>query len=817
MHTKFILGMVSLFSLVISRTSWAQSCRIQGKVQDSLGTGLSDAAVTLLRANKKTLVKSELSSAEGFFSFKVLQPDTYFLYITVSGSEAHASMPLVVNSGDTILNLAPTLLGNKQKQLQEITVAVALPTIERKADRTIFHPENLISTAGGSAYDIVIKAPGITVDQNNEIKLSGKSGVLVYIDDKQVYLSGADLEQYLRSIPGSQIKQIEIIKNPPARYDAAGNAGIINIVSKKNRLPGLNGFISANYAQGRYARSNNSAGLNFSSAKFSLYSNFGASIFHTYQDLIIYRNYLDADNLLNSSFKQRTYINIGSNNANARLAADYFISHKTTLGISIKGVYSPAEILQNNQGAIKSKADELLNNVLANYNNGNTLLNGSYNFNLRHKLDTLGSELTIDADYVTYNSNLKQRFGNTQTNAGGDIIYEDTQNGTIISLITIAALKSDYSAPLGKETKLDIGAKVSSTGTNNEALYTIKLDGKERVNDLYSNHFSYDEIIGAAYTNLAWSHKKLDVQVGLRFEATQLNAKQFGNSLNPATEFGRNYNSLFPTLFASYRADSAAKHVFTFNYGRRIDRPYYKDLNPFISPLDKFTYYTGNPYLRPSFTNNAGITYSFGNYFTVALSTNYSDNQISETIEINNGIYYSRPGNIGSTFQFVGSLESSQNITKWWTVTAYSEVNFSHYQSQLYTQTLNARGTYWYININNSFNLGKGWYTDFSGEYISNITETQFVIGDFGHLSCGLHKKLLKEKGSLKIAVNDLLHSNITRGTINNLSQTTAGWHSVRDTRIASATFSYRFGKTKFARQRHTSTGSEEEQKRVKT
>ncbi len=786
-------------------------------MQDGIGNALSDVAVSLLRNDRKTLLKSDLSSSEGYFGFLVQQPDTYLLFLSSPLIGAQASVPFIVSANDTLINLPAIKLSSAQKQLQEITVAVALPTIERKADRTIFHPENLIATAGGSAYDLVLKSPGITADQNNAIKLSGKSGVLVYIDDKQIYLSGTDLEQYLRSIPGTQIKQIEIIKNPPARYDAAGNAGIINIVTKKTRLPGFNGFLSANYAQGRYARSNNSAGLNFSSKKFSLYSNFGASVFHTYQDLTIYRNYLDASNAVNSSFIQRTYINIGSNNANARLAADYFLSDKTTLGVSVKGVYSPSSILQNNQGAIKNKSAELLNTVLAHYNNGNNLLNGSYNFNVRHKLDTLGRELTFDADYVTYNSTLQQLFGNTQTNAIGDIIYEDTQTGKLNSLITIAALKVDYTTPIGKETKLDVGAKASSTGTDNEALYTISLDGVERVNDLYSNHFKYDEMIGAAYANLTWSHKKLDVQAGLRFESTQLTAKQFGNSLNPATEFGRNYNSLFPTLFASYRADSAAKHVFTFNYGRRIDRPYYKDLNPFISPLDKFTYYTGNPYLRPSFTNNAGLSYSFGNYFTLAVSTNYSDNQINETIEIKDGIYYSRPGNIGSTFQFVSSIESSQNLTKWWTVTAYSEVNYSHYKSQLYTQTLNSRGTYWYININNTFNLGKGWAAEFSGEYISKITETQFVIGDFGHLSCGLQKKLLKDKGSLKLAANDLLHSSITRGTINNLNQTTAGWHSVRDTRVVSATFSYRFGKTKFARQRHTSTGSEDEQKRVKT
>lgn len=815
--TSTLLLILSIL-LSVTFTANAQICRVKGSVVDSSSNGIPDASLTLLRKDKKTFIKSELSAADGSFSFLITTADTFLLYVRTLEGITQESPEFIISVTDTAVVLPTLIIRAVQKQLQEVTVFVALPTIERKADRTIFHPENLVVTAGGSAYDVVLKAPGVTADQNNAIRLSGKPGVLVYIDDKRVYLDGTELEQYLRSIPGSQIKQVEIIKNPPARYDAAGNAGIINIVTKKTRLPGINGFVSANYAQGRYARSNNSGSLNYTGKKLALYSNFGGSIFHTYQDLVIYRNYLDANNQASSSFTQRTYINIRPTSVNLRLAADYYLSDKTTLGVSAKLLGSPSTILQNNRGEIISNTNVLQSTVLAHYKNNNSLINGTYNLNLRHKIDTLGRELTVDADYVTYNSGLTQQFGNTQLNSMGGISYNDLQNGNLISAISIAAIKADYTTPLGKKNaKLDVGAKLSSTETDNESKYTINLDGTERINDLFSNHFKYAELIGAAYSNFVWSGKKIDVQAGLRFEGTQLKAKQFGNSLNPPNEFGRNYNSLFPTLYLTYRADSAAKHIFTFYSGRRIDRPYYSDLNPFISPLDKFTYYSGNPYLRPSFTNNVGLSYSFANYFTLNVGSNYADNQINETIEIKDGIYYSRPGNIGKTFQLVTSIESSQSLTKWWTLTAYSEVNYSHFQSRLYTQTLNSRGTYWYINLNNTFPLGKGWSAEFNAQYISKITETQFVVGDFGHLSCGLQKKMLKDKGSLKLAANDLLHSDIRRGTINNLDQTTAGWYSVRDTRVVSATFSYRFGKTTGGKQRHNSTGSEDEQKRVKT
>jgi outer membrane receptor protein involved in Fe transport len=804
--------------LLLAQLSKAQNnCKISGSITDSINKPLDGIIVSLLKTNNLLLVKTTFTDEKGNFEFDNLKLDSFKISIIHVGYKKYLSSDIIINEIEVDKKMQPIILSaDKGVQLDEVAIVAKLPFVERKIDRTIINPDALISNAGSNALDVLAKSPGIMVAENGTIKLKGKSGVIVLIDDKPTYLSGTDLESYLKSLPASQIKQIELMTNPPAQYDAAGNAGVINIKTKKSKLKGINGNVSVNYAQGRYARSNDNFSLNFSNKKITVFSNISYGNNNSYHDLTIQRTYKNSDLTTKSIFNQNTYIKPNDLSYSARLGLDYYVTKKTTLGISTKGLLNESKVSRYNVASLLNADQSLNSTVIADNNEKNTFQNGMVNLNLRHEFDSIGKQLTFDFDYVNYQTNINQTYKNDVYLPDNTNIYKDIQNGHLPSQITIYAFKADYSNPFKHEAKLDAGIKTSYTDTDNDAIYTITQNGITVDNYNLSNHFKYSEMINAAYLNFSKSYKRLSFQSGLRFESTTLNGNQLGNPVKSGSSFTRNYNNLFPTAYLSYNLDSTSNHNLNLSYGKRVSRPFYQDLNPFSSPLDKYTFYEGNPYLKPTFAHNVSLSYSYKQLLTTTFSYSSSKDQIQETIEINNGIYYSRPGNIGSSEVFSFSLQSSIPFTKWLTSNIYTEVAQSHYKSVLYTETLNSKGTYWYISVNNNIQLKKGWSAEINGEYITNFIDSQFLFGDYGHFSLGIQKKIFKDLGSLKFSFNDILHSDKIRGNINNLQLTDANWFGPRDTRVASLTFSYRFGKNINSKPKHTGSGSETEQNRVK-
>ena len=791
--------------------------KINGQIIDSSDKSIDGVLVSLLDAHSKTLVKTAFTDALGKFDFSELKPDTFLISILHPGYQAYLSGPIVLTPIINELNVPKIKLkGSGTVQLSEVNVITKIPFVERKIDKTIINPDALISNAGSNALDVLSKSPGIMVSENGVIKLKGKPGVMILIDDKPTYLTGSELESYLKSLPSSVIKQIEIMTNPPAKYEAAGNAGIINIKTKKNKLKGINGSVSANYAQGRYAKTNDNFSLNFSNKKIAVFSNISHGNNTSFHDLTIERIYKNDDLSVKSIFNQNTYIKPKSESFSARLGLDYYISDKTTLGIITKGLSNKLFITSYNY-ARSLNSDESLNTlIIADNSDRESFSNGTINLNLRHQFDSAGKTVTIDLDYVSYSTKTTQLYKNDVYLPNNTNIYKDEQEGYLPSSITIYAFKSDYTHPFKKELKFDAGIKTSYTQTDNEAVYFISQNNSTQNNYNLSNHFLYDEMINATYLNLSKSYKRIQFQTGVRLESTSLNGKQLGNIVKPASEFNTNYTNLFPTAYISYQLDTLSNHTLTLSYGKRVNRPFYKDLNPFSRPLDKYTYYEGNPFLKPTFAHNLSLTYGFKDLFSTTFSYSNSKNQIQETIEINNGIYFSRPGNIGSSVVYNLSAEATLPVKKWLTTTIYSEVVYAEFKSKLYTESLNSKGTYWYLNGNNSFQFGKGWSGELSGEYITNFIDSQFSFGDYGSITLGFQKKILKDFGTIKFSLSDLFYTDKIRGRINNLYLTDANWFGPRDTRVASITFSYRFGKNTNSKPKHTGSGSDSEQNRVK-
>ncbi|RZJ30436.1 MAG: TonB-dependent receptor, partial [Flavobacterium sp.] len=573
-----------------------------GKINGQLAFPANPESVLLqlLSADGKTLIKTEISEPDGSFTFKNLLPGNY---IVIADDEKYSyhSEPISLSPEKPEFTIS-AVLTKKSTQLSEVTVQKKKQIIENRIDKTIVNVDAMITAAGGDAMEVLEKSPGIVVDENGTITFKGKTGVAVFIDDKPSYLSGAELEAYLKSLPASTLNQIELMTNPPAKYDAAGGGGVINIITKKSKARGFNGSATARLRQGKKGSTNESVNLNYVEDKIRIFGNLSYSFQQPRNDLYIYRIFKNEDLTTKSYFDQYSYLTGKNNSGTARVGMDYYASEKTTFGVNLTGMLRSSKKSSDVESVLRNAALALDSTIIARNTTDNHFSNVGVNLNFRHDLEK-GRKITADADYLNYSNATDQRFRNFVYQPDNSLTSQDEQIGDLPSDIDIISLKTDYSHPLKNDGSFETGYKISISKTDNVADYRDIVGDSQMPNFDMSNHFKYDEIINAAYVNFNTTYKRFTFQTGLRLENTQSKGNQLGNEVKPASRFSHNYTNLFPTVYVQYKLDSIGNNQLVTSYGKRINRPYYEDLNPFISPLDKFTFYSGNPYLNPSFAH----------------------------------------------------------------------------------------------------------------------------------------------------------------------------------------------------------------------
>ncbi|MFK7786523.1 MAG: outer membrane beta-barrel protein, partial [Crocinitomicaceae bacterium] len=436
---KYLL--LALTFLAVSMSYSQETYKINGAVLDTDGKVLDLCSINLFLLPDSSFVKTEYTDEDGTFLLSGIAKGKYFILVKQYGYEDHRQEVEVEGS----VELPDIQLGGGAQDLEQVEVTHKVPFIERKIDRVVVTPDALIANAGSSALEVLERAPGVTVDQNGVILLKGRSGVAIFINDKPSYLSGTELENYLRTLPAGSIKNIEIMENPPAKYEAEGNAGVININVKRSTMKGLFGNTAVSYKRSRYNTSNNSLNLNYNRDKISAYANVYAGFWRNYQDLNINRYYLNQDNSISSSFEQNSYNERGGRYLNGKVGLDFYPTEKSNIGIGFKSSTSPSERAIDNTSLVRTASGDLAQRVRADNLSESTFRNNLINAYYSHSLDSLGSKISVDADYVNYQSTNDQLFKNFQYNANDQLTYEDQINGEIPSEINIYALKSDYS------------------------------------------------------------------------------------------------------------------------------------------------------------------------------------------------------------------------------------------------------------------------------------------------------------------------------------------------------------------------------------
>jgi hypothetical protein len=811
--TYLLTGLICLITNFLN----AQAGIVKGKINTAENSPAGAVLVTLLVAKDNSIAKTQISEPDGSFEFSNLIDENYFVLIEDERYKPYQSQAIIISKEQQLVVLPTIILQqNEANTLQEVVVQKKKSFVENKIDKTVLNVDALISVAGGDAMDVLEKAPGIIVDENGTITFKGKSGVAVFIDDKPTYLSGADLEAYLKSLPASTLNQIELMTNPPAKYDAAGGAGIINIITKRTKVKGFNGSVTSRVSLGKRAQTRQGINLNYLNDNIRIFGNIGYNYQNSINDLYIFRRFKNEDGTTKSLFDQTSIMGRTGNNTNGKVGLDYYLSEKATIGVGVIGTFRSG----NNRSDVNSRLSDansvLDSTIIAKNREKNKFTNGGLNLNYRYDIDGKGTKFTTDFDYLKYSTDANQEFNNTVYQPDNSISNQNELIGSLPARIDIYSFKTDYSHPLKNNGVIEGGYKVSYSKTDNIADYRDVVNNVPIPNYDTSNHFRYTEVINAAYVNFNTSYKRFSFQTGLRLENTYSKGNQLGNVEKPASQFKRTYTNLFPTVYVQYKLDSIGNNQLVATYGKRINRPYFQDLNPFISPLDRFTYYAGNPYLNPSFAYNYELSYRYKGYFSATLSYGNSKDDIAETIEINDGIYYSRPGNIGKSENYSINFTADIPFFKWWKANFYNEITHSKFNSKLYTEDLNSSGTFWYFSTSNSFTFSPDWSGEIGGNYHTDIVSSQFVLGARGGITLAVKKKILQGKGSLKFSANDIFYGQINTGTINNLRLTDANWVNKADTRFAALTFTYSFGKAFKSKEQHDATGADSEKNRVK-
>ena len=828
--------MKKLFSLLavlaIGLSSFAQSAnggKISGSIKDGGNQKIIDAAsVSLLKAKDSAIVKVAVADKDGNFAFENIKEGSYLVLATSIGHTKTYSSIINITTDALTANTGVLQLVPAQKDLKEVLVSSKKPLIERKLDRTIVNVDASITNTGSTALEVLEKSPGISVDKDGNISLKGKAGVIVYLDGRPSYLSGPDLANMLRNMTASQLEQIEIMTNPPAKYDAAGNAGVINIKTKKNKMFGYNGSITTGYTQGRYARFNEAVSFNYRNKKINFFSSFNYNRNHRGQELYIVRNFRDAATKnIKSIFDQQTTMISQSHNYSAKAGIDYTVSKNTTIGFVLNGFYNPSLWQSSTKTSIYDPNNILTDVTKAYTENEEKWKNFSSNLNFRTKLDTAGQELTADLDFIQYKATSVQPLTSTYfDNAGNQLKAPEVLNGTLPTNIKIYSGKVDYTLPLKKDAKFEAGIKASFVKNDNNARYDSLKTGYSVLDSARSNHFIYDENINAAYVNYSRPlGKKWTAQLGLRVENTNSNGISKGYTFNAAqnkfeyteTKFKRSYTQLFPTVYLQYTANE--KNQFVFNYGRRIERPDYQDMNPFVHFLDRYTFEQGNPNLSAQFAHNIELSHTYKGFLTSTVNYTKTTDIIQMVLEQNDvtNETYVKKANIASSEQVGLAITANKSITKWWSGNIYANVYNNHFKGIVGTEPISLGATSFMVQLQQQFKFNKGWAAEVSGFYRSKGLEGVIYIKPIAQLNAGVSKQVLKNQGSIRLNVRDIFAGGVFKG-YSKYGTVDAQFKNVNDSRAVSLTFTYRFNKGKLkASSSKRNSGASDEQNRVKS
>ena len=804
-------GSVLAILILFLHAGISQNNSIEGIVQSEDRAPLGFANIVLFQATDSSITKVEVSNDDGQFVFQNVKDGDFYLEASYIGYEDLIIEDITLNNGE-VKRLGSLKMYPQSLELETAVVSAQRAIVETKPDRTVFNVQGTINSTGENGLELLRKAPGVLVDNNDNISVLSRSGVLIYVDGKRLPLGGDDLTNYLENLTAEQIDRIDIITNPGAKYEAEGNAGIIDLRLKKDDRFGANGTISSTFSQGFYARGNLNLSGNFRNKLLNVFATAGGYAENSYFAM----NFNSLQNNLNliQQFRNKN----SADGYNFRIGTDLFLNKNNTLGFLISNRnYDGTNRSTDRISIAPSSAIQQIDSLLRASNFGENDRRQS-TYNLNYVFSKGDQSLNIDLDYGRYDNESNRYQPNNYYDAGG--------NTLLCTLIIFFYYPEDidiYTAKLDYETKLaglqfGAGGKLSKVVTDNTFLFYDVINDVNQLNDFRSNRFTYDESVYAAYASLAGKlSERWSFSAGLRAEQTDATGdlRAFLEELQePPVEF--NYLNLFPSAGLTYQA--APNHVIAFNYSRRINRPDYNVLNPFNNKQSELSFEKGNPFLRPEIVNNVELGYTLAYRYNFKLAYSYTTDQITRLIapsDEDSRASFITWENLATQSIYSLNVSAPVQVTKWWN--AYINLNGSYKDNQAnYGGEAIVDAQIWSYNFyqQHTFELFKGLKGEVSGWFAGpGIWGGVFFYDTQWSLNLGLQKKFFKDKMNIRLSFQDVFYESGWNGfsEFNGLySEGFGRWDSQR----GSLSVSYNFGNQKVT-SRKRKAGLEEEGSRV--
>jgi hypothetical protein len=796
-------ALITSLSLILCTFGISAQYTLSGTVKDGTGSKAVPYATVALMTADSSVITGTTTGKDGTFKLENVGQGNYLIRISYIGYET----AYIITAAPQRSDPGEIRLKESENKLQEVVVTSRRPFVEQQIDRYIVNVSSHLMTSGRNALDLLEVTPGVLVSGGKIIVMSKEASV--YINGRPSNLSGQQLQALLTSTQGETVDRIEVITNPPARYDAAGGS-IINIRMKKNTQHGINGSANAGYRQGRTDSETAGLILNYRYQKINLFGNYtldrktGWTKGHL-------TNVMDIEGR-NHTFDQ--HIVTATNSANYgqqyRIGADLLLNDRHIIGLLLNGYHTGnSDKRSTGNTAITPAHDGVqintFNNRLSDSNDGKQA-----NLNYQGALSGNGRQINVDLDYGRFENRDFQHSRNEYFDTSGNRIGDAEQlRHTNPPAIGMWSVKADYTHPLSKKGKIEVGLKSGRSRTDNDLLYEV-WDGSRWATDPgYTNHFVYTEQIHAAYATYSYSFDKWGLQAGLRGEYTSSN----GDQRTTAIITDSSYLELFPSLNLSYRHSDM--HQFSFNYGRRIYRPSYMQLNPFEVKLDAYSFNSGNPYLKPMIMNSLALSYINSIGIMTRLSYGVLDNVIDNVPVQGNGRYGMRLENFNRKSMLGMMVNYRKSLMKNWMLSLALEGEYQHNTSKESYGNFENNGFAVQAQLYNQITLTPTLSANVTAMYVSSQRQAYMVMKPMSNVSVGVSKSFLKDKLSVSLTANDLFSTYRMDMRAKN-EEMDYHINILRDSRWVNLGVRYSFGSNKVKASRQRKSGIEDEATRAR-
>ncbi|CAN5893132.1 outer membrane beta-barrel family protein [soil metagenome] len=795
------IGVIILL-LFISTTAFCQNI-LSGKIIDSLNVPVPYAIVALAHTSDSAIVTGVLTDENGIFNFNSVATGNYLLKISMTGFAETWSDSFHT---DSLLSfVVPEIILKKSTLLEAVTISSMTPTVEFKNGNITVNIENSPLARGNSVYDLLFRLPGVSI-VNNSITIAGRSGVIIMIDGRVQHLSNEMMLNLLKGMSAATVQKIEILKNPPVKFDSEGTSGMINIVTKRSQQRGFSGTVYTETSQGFYNNTSNGISLNYKNKYFSLFSSIDGT-FNTYRITTGNPREIQTDSG-STLLKNENRYKILESGLTMKFGADWYINKSNVIGFKIDGGPGRFNERGNGVNAIKGYNNTGFDNYIFSENGHNKWNIINYNINAEHFFDSLGTTISFSADYTVLGGTDKSVYENHFYNANhqelpNPAVFQNTNT----SASRVFSSKLDFIHPLDSTSSYEMGLKGSNAAITNQFLFERKNNSDQifYTDTSLTTLYQYSEQNIAGYFNYTKSFKHFNLQIGIRGENTSVK----GSAKN--YRFSNKYFSLFPDLSLEYM--KSEDHVFQMNFNRRFDRPDFDQLNPFIVYLDQYSYFRGNPFLQPAYSNTAEFTYSFKGIINQSISYSRINKYIAEITEQvdSTKLLFSESRNIDFSESYSYLLFIKYGVTNWYEISFNANCAILGFKGKIGSVEFNERQFVYDVNLSNTFLLPGKTKLELSALYRGPDIFDIVHIDPLWSASFAIQKSFFKESLQCSLGINDIFKT-LRFHTYSHFENQNWDFYQNSDSRRLTFSLSYNFGKVK-AEERESSSNEEEKER----